>query len=190
MKKIISSVLILVSMLFNKSVLCGQDYFALLSEKDSGRLIESSANKPMLLFKTFAEANEERSYISDNVSSVSVVKHENSVYINWNVCDDNTQSCFFVTKTTDNKNYQWVGDNQASSQDRNYPLVYNTPSEVGIPLLYGIVDNKPMKKTTFYKLYKICEEGEIKHIVTVILPIPVYPKNKVRNKIMARVPKN
>jgi hypothetical protein len=150
MSKIIYTFLICLCFQFSFS----QDYEALISSH-APQLIASNSPSLSSYKNGFPQ---EVNYISDNISSVRVVKKWDTVYISWNVCDDNTHSEFFVVKTQD---------------DKHYPVakIKNIPCTPGIPLLYSAVDNINTDKTSFYKLFKIQEDGTIVHIVTVLLPV-------------------
>lgn len=106
------------------------------------------------------EVMDEVDYISDNISNVSISYVPNMVYISWNVCDDSTNSVFYITKTSDTNLYiDTIG------------YVLNVPCTPHVPLLYSLEDRDiKLDKNNFYKLYKMKETGEIVHIITLIVP--------------------
>lgn len=156
--KLLTTIL-LISLSVN--TLRAQDY-----ESESSVLVTADGNQSMATPWSAYETN----YISDNISSFLVKKHMDKVYISWNMCDDNTYSEFFIIKSTDQKTYVPVA------------TLKNIPDSCGRPLLYCTIDSTNINKTTYYKLFKITGDGTIKHIITVLLPIPEEPIYAVRDK--------
>ena len=106
----------------------------------------------------FEDVTQEIDYISNGISNVSVVYLQHTVYISWNVCDDSTQSIFFITKSDDSLQCDTIG------------FVRNVPCYPHLPLLYSLKEsNVNLNKNYFYKLYKMEENGEVNHIITLIL---------------------
>lgn len=146
-----------------------QDYES-LAISEAPLLIASNSPLPL----SHRDNPQEVNYISDNISCVRVMKHLDKVYISWNVCDDTTNSEFFITKTQDNQNYV-------------VETVKNIPCSPGVPLLYSTIDSINVNRTSFYKIFKIREDGNIIHIATILLPVPnelivKSKRNKKKNK--------
>lgn len=131
-----------------------QDYEN-LNDNDRSKWMLASSSPSLLVSSKCHETN----YISDNISSVRVIKVSNKVYISWDICDDPYDSEIFVLKTTDMKHYTMVGSKRVES------------SNIGVPLLYSMTDTSSIETVdTYYKFFKIIRDGTIKHIVTVLLP--------------------
>ncbi len=143
----------------------GQDYETLYV--DNAPTIESD------FYASIRFSEQEINYISENVSNVRVRKHLDRVYISWSVCDDMTYSEYFVIKTQNDKTYEVT-------------KIRNFPNNIGIPLLFSTIDSTDVNTTSVYKLFKISENGYIKHIVTVLLPVysaPATQEKKVKKKL-------
>lgn len=152
---------IILLFLLSINALKAQDY-----ESESSEIITANVNQSMATPWSAYEMN----YISDNISSFLVKKHLDKVYISWNMCDDMSNSEFFIIKSTDQKMYIPVA------------TIRNIPDSCGRPLLYCTIDSININKTTYYKMFKILNNGTIKHIITVLLPVPDAPVYVIDNK--------
>ena len=130
-----------------------------INEEQTTEFLMYYYDSPGIMSKSELDIFTEKNYLKENISAMSLTIYDNRAYIHWNVCDEATNSQYAVYKTFDGITNYFVGS------------VKNNPCSIGIPILYGLQDaNVILDKNIFYKLYKIRENGEQVHIITVIVP--------------------
>lgn len=143
-----------------------QDYETLYKNPGITQTVSAAnfSTSPALNYKY-----QEVSYISDNISCMSVRSYNGIVYLAWNVCDDTSNSEFFIVKTQ-------------GETHTEIARIKNHPNNIGMPILYSAIDTSGVNTASVYKLFKITSDGSIKHIITVLMPKPEKIVSKVRKK--------